>query len=99
MAHSTHSELLQRLQTVGLTLCELIQVELMGGSVTEGFMKTFLIRLGKNYEDIVTGQTPDCLQRLQELELLGKNPQAESQLDMFEMMLGISNPNRLKMPK
>ncbi len=99
MVSKAHSELLERLQTVGLTLCELIQVELNGGSVTEGFMKTFLIRLGKNYEDIVSGQTPDYLQRLQELELLGKNPQSEAQLDMFEMMLGISNPNRLRVAK
>lgn len=97
MTYEQITELSVRLQVAGLTLTELLQVERLGGSVTESHMKPILIQWGRKLDLAVNGQAPDHLQRLQDLELTGKNPEGESQIDITEMALGVPNPNRLRM--
>lgn len=83
-----------QLQKVGLTMTQLMQEERNGGCVTESHLKLILIQWGRKLDLLANGQAPDHLHRLQELELLGKNPQGESQIDITEMALGLSHFSR-----
>lgn len=86
--------LLNKMHRLGLDLEHLMAVELKGGCVTEAHLRTVLILFGNKLSMIVNGQSPDQLQRLQELELQGKNPHGEAEIDIAEMRLGIKSQTR-----
>lgn len=85
------SALSVKLHKINMTLEDLMQIERNGGSVTESFMRTLLIQFGRKYDDsLVYGQSPDAIQRLEELEFSGKNPHGEAELDIAKQRLGLA---------